>query len=160
MLYVLVQRKDWYTFAQLPQAYACSKILRYLYALTLRSSCKACKQCTCSDRNFQGVLLDRVDWCAVCNAKCPAGTGQCGWSSRSLWRSLWLSSAGWVGPSHLVRLDYMWSQFWVLAPQAGAASLGSSNRQVCKTMHAEAICLTINVVQPVAPLGYSMSVPM
>ena len=31
MHHVLVQRKDWYTFAQLPQAYACSKILRYLY---------------------------------------------------------------------------------------------------------------------------------
>ncbi|CAL5218458.1 g139 [Coccomyxa viridis] len=29
-----VKRKDWYTFAQLPQAAACSKILRYLHWTT------------------------------------------------------------------------------------------------------------------------------
>lgn len=29
-----LQRKDWYSYAQLPQAYACAKILRYLCAPT------------------------------------------------------------------------------------------------------------------------------
>ena len=70
MRYVLVQRKDWYTFAQLPQAYACSKILRYLYAPTLRTPCKACKQCTCTYWTSQGVLLDSVLLCAATTMQC------------------------------------------------------------------------------------------
>ena len=67
---VLVQRKDWYTFAQLPQAYACTKILRYLYAPILRTSCKACEQCTCTYRTSQGVLLDRGLLCAAYTMQC------------------------------------------------------------------------------------------
>ena len=67
---LLVQRKDWYTFAQLPQAYACSKILRYLYAPTLRNSFKACKQCNCRYWTSPGMLLDKNTLCAAYTNVC------------------------------------------------------------------------------------------
>lgn len=93
-----LQRKDWYSYAQLPHAHACSKILRYLCAPTLLCACGCAASLLYVDlvlgtrQKCESALASCIvsfgadgkptaELCLLSLDACPAGIGRHGWSS-------------------------------------------------------------------------------
>ena len=93
-----LQRKDWYSYAQLPQAYACPKILRYLCAPTPLCACESAASLLHVDfvlgiqQKCESALASCIvplcadgkttaELCLLNLKACPAGIGRHGWSS-------------------------------------------------------------------------------